>query len=32
VTEYWAYERGPQAAPVLVVIADGKIRSITYVQ
>jgi hypothetical protein len=28
VTEYWTYDRGTQAAPVLVTIVDGKIRSI----
>jgi len=28
VTEYWTYDRGTQAAPVLVTIIDGKIRSI----
>jgi hypothetical protein len=28
VTEYWTYERGTQAAPVLVTIVDGKVRSI----
>jgi len=28
VTEYWTYDRGTQAAPVLVTITDGKIRSI----
>jgi hypothetical protein len=28
VTEYWTYDRGTQAAPVLVIIIDGKIRSI----
>jgi len=28
VTEYWTYDRGTQAAPVLVTIVDGRIRSI----
>jgi len=28
VTEYWTYDRGTQAAPLLVTIVDGKIRSI----
>jgi len=28
VTEYWTYERGTQAAPMLVTIVDGKVRSI----
>jgi hypothetical protein len=28
VTEYWTYDRGTQAAPVIVKITDGKIRSI----
>jgi Protein of unknown function (DUF2845) len=28
VTEYWTYDRGTQAAPILVTIVDGKIRSI----
>jgi hypothetical protein len=28
ITEYWTYDRGSQAAPVLVTIVDGKIRSI----
>lgn len=28
VTEYWTYDRGTQAAPVIVTIRDGKIRSI----
>ncbi len=28
VTEFWTYDRGTQAAPLLVTIRDGKIRSI----
>lgn len=28
VTEYWTYDRGRRAAPVVVTIADGKVRSI----
>jgi Protein of unknown function (DUF2845) len=28
VTEFWTYERGRQASPVLVTIMEGKIRSI----
>ncbi len=32
VVEYWTYDRGTRAAPVLVTIRDGKIRSIQYVQ
>jgi hypothetical protein len=28
VTEYWTYDRGSQAAPVIVTIKDGKVRSI----
>jgi hypothetical protein len=28
VTEYWTYDRGSQAAPVIVTIRDGKVRSI----
>jgi hypothetical protein len=32
VTEYWTYERGTQAAPVLVTIVDGKIRSIERIE
>lgn len=28
ITEYWTYDRGSQAAPVIVTIKDGKIRSI----
>jgi hypothetical protein len=28
VTEYWTYDRGSQAAPVIVKIQNGKVRSI----
>jgi hypothetical protein len=28
VTEYWTYDRGTQAAPILVTIVEGKIKSI----
>lgn len=28
VTEYWTYDRGRRAAPVVVTIADGQVRSI----
>lgn len=28
VTEFWTYDRGSQASPVLVTIMDGKIRAI----
>lgn len=28
VTEYWTYDRGRRAAPVVVKIEDGKVRSI----
>jgi hypothetical protein len=28
VTEYWTYDRGSHASPVLVTISDGKIRAI----
>jgi hypothetical protein len=28
VTEFWTYNRGTQAAPMIVTISDGKIRSI----
>lgn len=28
ITEYWTYKRGPQGLDMLVVIVDGKIRSI----
>lgn len=28
ITEYWTYDRGTQAAPMIVTIRDGKIRSI----
>jgi hypothetical protein len=32
VTEYWTYDRGGQAPPVLVTIRDGKVRSIQVVR
>jgi hypothetical protein len=32
VTEYWTYDRGSRASPVLVTIIDGKVRSIERVQ
>jgi hypothetical protein len=32
VTEYWTYDRGTQAAPVIVTISDGKIRSIERIE
>jgi hypothetical protein len=32
VTEYWTYDRGDQAPPVLVTIRDGKVRSIQVVR
>ena len=28
VIEYWTYDRGTQAAPMVVTIVDGKIRSL----
>jgi hypothetical protein len=28
VTERWTYERGSQAAPVVVTIVDGKVKSV----
>jgi hypothetical protein len=28
VTEYWTYDRGSHASPVIVTISDGKVRSI----
>ena len=27
-TETWIYDRGPQAAPMVVIIVDGRIKSI----
>jgi len=32
VTEYWTYDRGSQASPVVITIVDGKVRSIERVQ
>ena len=32
ITEYWTYDRGAQAPPVLVTIRDGKVRSIQVVR
>jgi hypothetical protein len=31
-TEYWTYDRGSQAAPFLVTIVEGKIKSIARVR
>ena len=32
VTEYWTYDRGSHASPVVVTISDGKIHSIERVE
>jgi len=32
VTEFWTYDRGSHASPVIVTISDGKVRSIKRVE